>query len=67
MEETGVLSSTKHSKIRPVAVSPIPIEAITPGFLLSDNFPAKGDNSAIITGWEIIISPAVLASKPFRY
>ena len=46
---------------------PIPVEAIVPGFFLSDNLPARGDISVIAIGCDIIISPAVLASSPLRY
>ena len=57
----------KQSNTRPEAVIPIPIEAITPGFFLSDNLPATGDKRVMAIGWDIIIKPAVLASSPLRY
>ena len=40
----------KQNNINPDAVIPIPIEAMAPGFLLSDNFPATGDRRVIAIG-----------------
>jgi len=57
----------KQNNINPDAVIPIPIEAMAPGFLLSDNFPATGDRRSLRLVEDIIISPAVLASSPLRY
>jgi hypothetical protein len=48
----------------PRAVNPMPMEATTLGSILSETLPARGEKTAITTGWEIRIIPACSGVKP---
>ena len=51
----------------PAALIAMPAEATMRGSTLSESRPARGENSAIITGWASMTSPAVRGTSPLMY
>ena len=54
-------------KKRLTALMAMPTEATYRGSIRSESRPASGENTAIITGWESMTSPAVRGSNPLMY
>ena len=67
IKTVGVCGFSIASKARPIAVRPIPEEAMKRGSWRSDILPASGENNVITKGWEIIISPADCGENPLIF
>ena len=67
MYSTDVLSPSNVSSDKPIAVNVIPTEATSRGSILSDNFPANGEKSAITSGCDTKIKPVFCGLNPLIY
>ncbi len=62
-----LISSSSANDASPTAVTSIPSDAMMRGSKRSDNLPAAGETTAIISGCAMRTKPVVPGAMPLRY